>query len=171
LEVCKAHGGGSKAARLKAAQRIEEEQARKALARFGEPVPVTNALEALQKRAGRIEAFANFLEEQIFAIKVEDWRYKSAQDLEQIHGLVQLFTAQQDRCTAALAGLARVQVDERLVAIEEKKADMIMGAFDAALAAVFKALGIAVSTDAQQAAYQVFSRKLTIIPGQIEKAA
>src|SRR6185437_14644823 len=143
LEVCKAHGGGSKAARLKAAQRIEEEQARKALARFGEPVPVTNALEALQKRAGRIEAFANFLEEQIFAIKVEDWRYKSAQDLEQIHGLVQLFTAQQDRCTAALAGLA----------------------------AVFKALGIAVSTDAQQAAYQVFSRKLTIIPGQIEKAA
>ena len=170
MEVCKGHGGGTPASRRAAARRIEEEKARKALDRLGEPVPVTNALLTLQKRAARIEAFADFLEQQLFQIQVTDWTYKSQQELEQVHGLAQMYGAQQDKCVSALTGLARVQVDDRLVAIEEKKAEMIMAAHEAAIAAYNKALGIAVNTEAQRAAYQAFSRKLTVVRGEIEPA-
>ena len=53
--------------------------------------------------------------------------------------------------------------------IEEKKADMIMRAFEAGMAAFAAVLGATNNPEAQQAAYQAFSRKLTIA-GELEAA-
>ena len=159
--VCRSHGGQSRRVRQMAARRTEEAKARSALKRIGEPVPVANALLALQKHAGGVEAFRDLLWESVSQIDVDKWRYESAQNLEQIHGLVTLFERAQDRCTVTLSALARVQVDDRLAAIHEATLLMLLSALRDALAKA------GLDTDTASRVKADFAKRVRVIEGVV----
>jgi hypothetical protein len=159
--VCLRHGGGSPQARNKAAAKIEEaklnEQANRLLVKLGAE-PCDNPLTALAERAGvelalfrSLGAVVNELYER------DELRYMDAKGAEQIRSEVAMFERCSARLDALLGGMAKLKLDDRLVAIEEEKAKIFMDAVQAGLASI----GV-VGKQAQQAMV-VMARKLHAI--------
>ena len=138
-------------------RRREEDKARAALKRLGEPVPIENALVELQKVAAEVIAFKDFLRVKLFDIDVADWRFTSAQNLEQVHGIAQLFERALDRTIITLTSLSRVQADDRLAAIEEAKLAMVLAALRGALTEA------GLDATVAEIIKQAFSRRIRVI--------
>ena len=138
-------------------RRREEDKARAALKRLGEPVPIENALVELQKVAAEVIAFKDFLRAKLFDIDVADWRFTSAQNLEQVHGIAQLFERALDRTIITLTSLSRVQADDRLAAIEEAKLAMVLAALRGALTEA------GLDATVAEIIKQAFSRRIRVI--------
>lgn len=129
--VCARHGGMAPQNRAAAAVRIEEDKAKRELARL-ELEPVTNALEALQHHAAVVVAWRDRCAEMVNKLE-ERIRFESSLKIEQLRSEVTLWERALDRATVTLSALARAQVDERLAAISQRKADMMAAALSAAL--------------------------------------
>jgi hypothetical protein len=157
LNVCRKHGGWSPTSRSRHAAAVEEEKARKALHRLGHPAPVENALLELQRFAGEVVAVKDYLRNRVFDMDETDWRYASAQQLEQVHGIVQVWERAMDRCATTLSALSRVQADERLAAIQEATLLMLLAALNGALAEG------GVDTAAAAAIKQAFAKKVRVL--------
>lgn len=126
--VCHKHGAAKGTpARRKAEERALEAEMRTELARLDVP-PVTNALQEMQELAGQVKAWKNALAEKVNVLG--SLRY-STDGGEQLRAEVALWERALDRCTAILAVIARHQIDQRLVAIEESKAKAVVDAVDA----------------------------------------
>ena len=158
--VCGTHGGNSPQAKHAAAIWNASKEAQIVLAKLGAIAPVENALEALQQLAGEVLAWKDACATFVAALDPEQYRYGSQFDLEQIRGEVLIYQDAMKTAVETLTKLSRVQVDERLAAIEEAKANMIIEAFG-------RALGKAgdISDDDRAAAYAEFGRRLKVIPG------
>lgn len=129
--VCRMHGGGAPQVKAKAAMRVAEAKARRALLDLGEPEPVTNALQALQSLAGDLLRLKDELRRQVE--QLDEVRYKGVTS-EQIRGELAAYQGAL-RDTAMVLGLiAKLGLDERLVAIEEQQVDVLETALLAALA-------------------------------------
>lgn len=132
--VCKRHGGGSPQAIKKAARKIAEvtlnQQANKLLVTLGAD-PVDNPLTALSELAGEVLAFKNALGAKVNAL--EEIRYKGGAG-EQLRAEVALYERAIDRAGNLLGNIARLNIDERLAAINEKQAGVVIAAIEAALA-------------------------------------
>lgn len=153
---CKMHGG-STPTHEKAGQRaLVEQEARKAFGRLSDvSAPVADPLTALASLAGHVNAWMEFLAGRIGAL--ESLSYDSGFAGEQIRGEIQLWERALDRCNAVFGTAARLNIDERLAAITERQAEVVMAAIEAALdAAQVPAAGRA---DAKRAA----ARRLRVV--------
>lgn len=134
LTVCYRHGGARKAHRAAGERRVAEdkvEQRARKLALRLDITPVNNPLEALAKHVGEEVRF----KEAVLSLvqDLEEIRYKGAAG-EQIRAEITLYERALDRVGTRLAAYARLNIDDRLAAIEEKQAEAIIRAIDAALA-------------------------------------
>lgn len=130
--VCKFHGGNAPQAKAAAARRRVEVEARQVLAELGVS-PVGDPLEALLRLAGQVLAW----QEATAALvnRLDSVRYAGANGAEQLRAEVQLYERAMDRAIQVLSAIARLGIDERLVAVTEKQADAVVGAINAALEA------------------------------------
>ena len=118
----------------KAKQRIAQQKAREAFGRLAEvSKPVDDPLTELAKLAGDAVAWKEFLARRI--ADVEQLAYRGMTG-EQIEGEIQLWNQALSTCNTVLATIARLDIDERLVRIEQGKADMFLRALEAGLAEV-----------------------------------
>ncbi|MFJ5151369.1 hypothetical protein ACIQCF_07235 [Streptomyces sp. NPDC088353] len=134
-DVCRFHGGATKKARAAGAQRVAEaeltEQTRRALAVL-DVAPVDNPLTALSELAGQVVAWKDALAERVNAL--ERIRFTDDKGAEQLRAEVALYERSMDRCINVLGTIGRLKIDERLAAISEKQADVVIAAIEAALA-------------------------------------
>lgn len=132
--VCRFHGGNTKAARAKYAENAAVQKGQEALDKaIGNLTyqPVENPLEELRRLAGEVVAWKDAIREHVQRLK--DLRY-SGESGEQIRGEIVLFERAMDRAGSVLGLIAKLNIDDRLVAIEEAKAAKIAGVVGAVLA-------------------------------------
>ncbi|MCX5522975.1 hypothetical protein OG342_08885 [Streptomyces bobili] len=130
--MCKFHGGAAPQAKAAAVRRQVETEARQVLAELGVPA-VGDPLEALLRLAGQVlawQAATAALVNQLDGI-----RYRGANGAEQLRAEVVLYERAMDRAVAVLSAIARLNIDERLVAVTERQADAVIGAINVALEA------------------------------------
>ena len=134
--VCRMHGGAAAQNLKKAKQRVAEaaveEETRRALAVL-DVAPVDNPLTALSEVAGQILAWKDRLSFRVNALNNEI-RYSDDKGGEQLRAEVALYERALDRSVTVLGTIARLNIDERLAAISEKQADVVITAIEAALA-------------------------------------
>lgn len=127
--VCRVHGGAAGQVKRKAAARRAEQAARAAIGKLT-ITPVENPLTALSEVAGEIVAMKDVLRGQ--TERLEQIRY-SGMGSEQIRGELQAYQAALRDTVHALSTIAKLNIDERLVRIEEQQAALVIKAIEAAL--------------------------------------
>lgn len=130
-KICWKHGGKAAQVKTAAANRATEAELRKTLGRLA-IVPVANPLAELQHLAGEAAAWKALCAEHV--ANLERMRY-STDGGEAIRGEILLFERAMDRCAQILATVAKLNIDDRLVAIAEAQKDMVIKAIEAAFAA------------------------------------
>jgi hypothetical protein len=152
LGPCKLHGGATRSHRQAAVKTAAANE----LARM-DVAPVADPLTALAEIAGQVVAWKDAL-----AVKVNQLtalRYTDAKGAEQLRSEVALFERALDRCEKFLSTMARLNIDERLAAIEQEKVEMV----SAALTAVLGELGL--SEQQQSEARRGVARRLRVVAG------
>jgi hypothetical protein len=131
---CKLHGGNTGKQRTGAARIKAEQEVRDVLAEL-DVAPVDDPLTALSQLAGQVVAWqtatatlVNRLDDQV--------RYEGATGAEQLRAEVGLYERAMDRANTVLSTIARLDIDGRLVRIEEAKAQLLMEAVQAGLASI-----------------------------------
>lgn len=127
LDKCSMHAGISKDRRLAVAREAELKQQ---LARL-DLAPVENPLKEIAVVAAQVLWFKDQVAERVN--ELTSLRY-STEGGKQLRAEVALFERALDRCEKFLGSMARLNIDERLVRIEQAKAEVIVAAVDAALA-------------------------------------
>jgi hypothetical protein len=124
--VCRAHGAGARQVRKAAERRQTVAAAETAVRRLatvaGPAQPVTDPLSALASLAGEALRLKNLLAE--MASELEDIRYRGVTG-EQVHGVFTAYRQAMMDLNTILTGYARLNIDERLVQIEEARADLL----------------------------------------------
>ncbi|WP_327724430.1 hypothetical protein [Streptomyces europaeiscabiei] len=110
-----------------------ETEARAVLAELGVPA-VGDPLEALLKLAGQVLAWQSATAALVNGLE-DGIRYRGANGAEQLRAEISLYERAMDRAVAVLSAIARLNIDERLVAVTEKQADAMVNAINAALEA------------------------------------
>lgn len=120
---CKNHGGSTPSHRLAAAKEQARRTADEALRLLGrEGVrPVVNPLEALAELAGEIVATKDIFRERVAELRAEAWRYSDDKGGEQLRAEIAMYERALDRSARVLADIARLKIDERLMAITEQQ--------------------------------------------------
>ncbi len=155
--VCYIHGGGAPAVRAAAARRKAEAEARALLELVWDPnaAPVTNAVDALQRLAGRLQHAADVLGARIEGEGLDGatavaWR-SVLRELRQ-----------------ALVNMEGLDIQGRFVQLEQARAQVVTGAFIAALDA------LSLVPDHRSLAVEVFLRELEpvaprpVVAGEVE---
>jgi DNA gyrase/topoisomerase IV subunit A len=129
-KVCVAHGGAAPQVRAKAAQNIAEAEARRALEGLEDYEAITDPIERLQLLAGRAERFM-----EIVGTRVEEltsMRYRT--ESEQLRAEVAVYERAIASTGKLLVDLARLNLDERAVKLQEAQVAILAGALAEALA-------------------------------------
>lgn len=116
---CRYHGGT--APHMEAAaddRRLDAQIERTVRERLGSAAPVENPLRALQALAGEAIEWKLVLREKVSDLG--QWRYEDDKGGEQLRSEVVLFERAMDRCEKVLVSMARLNIDERLAAIDER---------------------------------------------------
>jgi hypothetical protein len=130
--VCGVHGGRAPQVKAAAEQRILDERAAAELARLDAP-PVGNPLEELARLAGQAVAWKDAMAGKVNQLN-DAVRFESKLGQEQLRSELLLWERALDRCTNVLVAMAKLRIDERLAAIEERKTEIVAAAVREALA-------------------------------------
>ncbi|MFJ8006081.1 hypothetical protein [Streptomyces fagopyri] len=133
-KVCRVHGGKASqnlaAGEKRVAAEVLEEETRRALAIL-DVGPVENPLTALSQLAGQVIAWKDALAERVN--ELYRIRFTDDKGAEQLRSEVALYERAMDRCVNVLGTIGRLRIDERLAAISEQQATVVIGAIEAAL--------------------------------------
>ncbi len=129
---CGRHGGASPNAQATRFRNRIEGKALVQLARLT-PDPVSDPLTALSALAGEITQWKDLMAQWVADLRTPSY---SSLEGEQIRGTVQLYERALDRAMAALATIAKLNIDERLAAINERQAAQVERALSGALDAL-----------------------------------
>ncbi|MFR0358638.1 hypothetical protein [Streptomyces sediminimaris] len=129
---CKLHGGCTPNQAVSAGRQKAEAEARRVLAELSVG-PVADPLEALLKLAGEVLAWQRATAGLVN--QLDSIRYPGGNGTEQLRSEVVLYERAMDRAVNVLAAIARLNIDERLVAVTERQADAVVSAINAALEA------------------------------------
>jgi hypothetical protein len=156
--VCATHGGNAPQVRSKAAERVLEDQVNQAVAKLN-IVPIGDPLTALNQLAGEIVAWKDTLREKASALG-DALRYQSDIGTEQLRAELVLYERALDRAVSVLGVIAKLNIDERLAAIEERQAKMI----EDGLFAAFEEAGLTIrDADMKERIATSFSRHLVLV--------
>lgn len=127
---CRKHfGNAPTVARTAEAERVERE-ARAELARL-DVTPVDNAIEELQALAGGGLAWERAIGDMVN--ELTSIRYESEHGGEQLPAEVALLERALDRCERVLVAMARLNLDERLVRLTDRQAQLVTEVLKGAL--------------------------------------
>jgi hypothetical protein len=129
-EVCVAHGGAAPQVKAKAARRAAEEKAQAILAGIKDFEPVTDPIGELERLAGRAVRWLEVLE----GIVADLNRIRYTTESEQIDGRIIVFERAMTTAGKLLTDLARLNLDERAVRLQEAQVALLAGALAEALA-------------------------------------
>jgi hypothetical protein len=153
--VCYWHGGSATQTRKAADRRIKEDaltkQANRLLVSLGAD-PVDNPLTALSELAGEVLAFKEALGQRVN--ELDAIRYQDDKGGEQLRAEVALYERAVAQAGNLLGQIAKLNIDERLAAINERQAGVVIAAIEAALAHA------GVTGEAATRAKQVAARRL-----------
>jgi hypothetical protein len=154
---CRLHGGNTPAQKTRARKIQADKEARAVLAEL-QVDPVEDPLTALAQLAGQVLGW-----QKATAVLVnrlgEEIRYEGRAGAEQLRAEVQMYERAMDRASTVLSTIARLDIDGRLARIEETKAQILMDAVQAGLAA------IGVIGEQADKVKQVMARKLRAVAG------
>ena len=139
--VCAAHGGRAPQVKARAARNVAEQKAQALLEGISDFEPITDPIAKLQHLAGRASRWLEVLE----GVVADLHRIRYTTQAEQIDGRVVVFERAMDRTGKLLVDLARLNLDERSVRLQEAQVALVAEALGRALAES----GLA--ADAQQA--------------------
>lgn len=131
---CRMHGGAAPQVKQAAAERLVDQQARRALEGISEFTAVDNPLAELSLLAGRARQWMNVMAERV--AELERFRYTTMTGGEELRAEVALYERAMDRTAKMLEGIAKLNIDERLSVIREQQVERILAAVEAALAHV-----------------------------------
>jgi hypothetical protein len=127
---CSWHGGCAPSGVKAAETQRAETEARGLLAGIGEFTEATDPVAELQRLAGRAVRWLEVLE----SIVTDLHRIRYTAESEQIDGRIVVFERAMDRCSTILQGLARLNLDERSMRVQEAQVAILAGALHQALA-------------------------------------
>lgn len=130
--VCRVHGGAAPQVRRKAAERLAAHEALGELARRG-VTPVDNPLAALASLAGEILTAKDVFRDRVARLQEEAWRFTDDKGGEQLRAEIAMYERALDRSARVLADIARLKIDERLMAITEAQGQMVAAVIVAVL--------------------------------------
>jgi hypothetical protein len=154
--VCRSHGGSAPRIKQAAARNQAANDIRRALGKLN-ITPVRDPLTALSELAGEILAW-----KELAAARVATLQDMAARNFatgsDEVHAEIQVFERAMDRAVSVLGTIARLNIDERLAAINEAQAalvrDILMGSLaDAGL-----------GTEVQREVAGHVSRRLRLVP-------
>lgn len=126
---CRNHGGATPQAKLKAARVRIERTIGEAVEAMG-IVAVANPLLELQTVAGRVMAWLNVCQDHLGVLNSMGYSTEAG---EQVRAEILVWERALDRAVHTLATLAKLNIDARLAAIEERQAEQVEAAFAAAM--------------------------------------
>lgn len=126
---CRVHGGATPQAKLKAATIQLERNIGLAVEAMG-IAPVKNPLLELQTVAGRVTAWLDVCQQYLSVVSGMGYSTEAG---EQVRAEILVWERALDRAVATLATLAKLNIDARLAAIEERQAEQVEAAFAAAM--------------------------------------
>lgn len=127
--VCVTHGGKNPKVRAKALQRTAERKFNAELEQLADAhfaTPVDNPLAALQQLAGEVVMLKEVFSQRVARLKDPGYASKAG---EQLKTDVAVYERALDRCGKVLTDIARLNIDERLVRIEERQAELMVAVF------------------------------------------
>lgn len=154
--VCRFHGGGAPQVRARAAARLAQAEA---LERIHEQeVPdLDNPLAAFARLAAESVALKDFLAGKVG--ELGEFGTTNDHGTEQVRVVVALYERAMDRAGRFLTDWARLNLDERLVAITERQAELIGQVIDAVLA------DVGMTAEQQERAREALPRHLALVSG------
>jgi hypothetical protein len=128
--VCRLHGGAAPQVQARIVRDDAEARMRRQLAKLGQAEPIGDPLTALQQLAGESWQWKAFLAERVK--ELDQLGYAGVAG-EQIKAVVSLYQTALTTTASMLLGIARADIDERLVAIEQKQAKTVLDGVHAVL--------------------------------------
>lgn len=135
--VCAMHGGKSPVVAAAAERRVVEQQARRVLGAVWDPdaAPVTDPIAALRALSGRLEHAADVLGGMLGGDQ-EPCGACGRADVDLDSPPAVAWTRVLRELRQALEGMARLGIEERQIQLEQERAQLVVGAFLAALEVV-----------------------------------
>lgn len=156
---CKLHGGSSPTHVRNANDQILDRRVREELAKL-DVAPVDDPLSVLSGLLGQAIAFKDAMARRVN--ELSEIRYEDTKGAEQLRSEVQLLERAYDRVEKFATSMARLNIDDRLAAISERRAKLVAEA----LAAVLGELGL--TYDQQREARRALAQRLLVIPGNTD---
>lgn len=153
-KTCGSHLGSTSRARTEAIVRTVEG---KGLLAYSDIKPVHDTLGTLAALVGELVSLKD--EARAAVARLTDIRYEHDKSGEQMRGEVELYERILTATGRLLVDIARLNLEDRMVRLEEKRADMVLAAFDGALAHA------ALAAPLQQEIGVDFRRRLRVVAG------
>lgn len=133
-DVCRKHGAGAPQVKAAAARNVAEGEIAKALRRkLADATPVTDPLRELQRLAGEAVTWKDTLSAKVD--ELNSFEYIAAFGDEKVKATVAMFTQAIRACHELLRDMARLNIDERQLKLEEQTVQAIVRALDIGLRA------------------------------------
>jgi hypothetical protein len=136
-----------------------EDQVRRLVTKLGIE-PVADPLLALQELAGEQRAWADVTGQMVAELEGEI-RYESGAGMEQLRSEVVVYERASERLGSTLAMISRLRIDERLAAIDERRAAVVVRAIEAAL------VHAGITGPAFDDARQIAAAQLRVLDGEL----
>jgi hypothetical protein len=133
LDKCALHCGLSREERKRVAEGARAEAA-EVLVRFDVP-PVSNPFYELKKIAAQQIAYKDKVGEILNRLSVDELRYAGSLRGEQTRAEIGMWQDSTRQCVSVLSVLAKLDVEEHWLAIEDRKIDFMIASLKASLAA------------------------------------